>query len=112
MKSTSICTKIATIEPSGYVCAANANEFKDQLTSAVASSSEFSVLLVDMKQVEFIDSAGLMALVSAFRLAQSIGKRFSLCSVAPSIQIVFELTQLDGVFDIFDSRDAFEALLS
>jgi anti-anti-sigma regulatory factor len=53
-----------------------------------------------------------MALVSALTLAQQLGKRFSLCSVAPSIRIIFELTQLDRVFEIFDNAVEFEAAIA
>ena len=54
-----------------------------------------------------MDSAGLMALIEAFRLAQELEKELSICSVAPSVRMIFELTQLDRVFDIFDSKDSF-----
>jgi anti-anti-sigma regulatory factor len=45
-------------------------------------------------------------------LAQSLGKRFSLCSVSPSVRIVFELTQLDGAFEIFENKAMFEAAIA
>ncbi|MGB3755469.1 MAG: STAS domain-containing protein, partial [Rivularia sp. (in: cyanobacteria)] len=61
-------------------------------------------LLVDLKQVEHIDSAGLMALISSCKLAQSLQTRFSLCSVSPSLKIIIELTQLDRVLEIFESK--------
>ncbi|NES25722.1 MAG: STAS domain-containing protein [Symploca sp. SIO3E6] len=99
---------ITVIQPSGHVNASNAVEFQHQLTTAVASEKHSdSALLVDMHQVESLDSAGLMALVSALSLSQRLKRRFSLCCVAPSIRIIFELTQLDKAFEIFDSRDAF-----
>jgi len=50
-----------------------------------------------------------MALVSALKLAQKLGRRFSLCSVSPSLKIIFELTQVDKVFEIFEGKAAFEA---
>lgn len=100
-----------TIEPRGFVNAANVSEFQQQLTTAVRAE-ECSALLVDMKQVDFLDSAGLMALVSTFRLAQALNRRFSLCSLPPAVKMVFELTQLDQVFDIFDNRDHFEGAIS
>ena len=100
-------TRIATIEPHGHVNAANASEFQKQLTNAVISE-DYSTFLVDMERVDFLDSAGLMALVSAFRLAQSLGRHFIICSVKPSIRMVFELTQLDKVIDIFDNRNTVE----
>ena len=99
---------VATFALSGYITAANANEVKQELTTAV-SSQDCSIFLVDLDQVEFLDSSGLVALVCAFRLARSLGRRFGVCSLAPSVRIVFELTGLDKVFEIFDNRQAFEA---
>ncbi|MBD2430381.1 anti-sigma factor antagonist [Fischerella thermalis CCMEE 5268] len=91
---------ITVIRPQGSLNAANALEFQQDLTKALAQNTS-SRLLVDLEQVEALDSAGLMALVSALKFAQDLGRQFSLCSVSPSIRIVFELTQLDKVFDIF-----------
>ncbi len=103
-------SKLTIIQPSGHINASTAEEFKRQLTKAVAS--EDNAVLVDMKQVESLDSAGLMALVSAMSLAQTLKRRFSLCCVAPSIRIIFELTQLDRAFEIVESRDAFLATIA
>jgi anti-anti-sigma factor len=100
-----------TIEPSGHLNASNAAALQSQLTAAV-SSPRCSALLVDLSQVESLDSAGLMALVSALTLAQQLDKRFSICCVSPSIRIIFELTQLDRVFEIFQNRTAFEAVIA
>lgn len=99
-------SQLTIIQPSGHINASTAVEFKHKLTKAVAAQDS---VLVDMSQVESLDSAGLMALVSALSLAQSLKRRFSICSVAPSIQIIFELTQLNEAFEIFESRDAFVA---
>jgi anti-anti-sigma factor len=103
--------KTTVVRPQGSLNAANANEFQRELTTAVRSSGNSS-LLVDLEQVESIDSAGLMALVSALKLAQLLDQRFSLCSVSPSLRIIFELTQLDCVFEIFENQTAFEAAIA
>jgi anti-sigma B factor antagonist len=110
MSSTKLYTEFTTFKPKGYVSAANAKEFLDQLTETVKSPDRVA-LLVDMKEVEFMDSAGLMALIKAFRLAQSMERRFGLCSLAPSVRMMFELTQLDNVFEIFDNHDSFKATI-
>ncbi|MEM8828473.1 MAG: STAS domain-containing protein [Cyanobacteria bacterium P01_G01_bin.19] len=110
MTSTKLCTQFATFRPEGFLSAANASEFLERLTVEVTSSKE-SALLVNMEAVEFMDSAGLMALIKAFRLAESLGHRFGICSLAPSVRIMFELTQLDKAFEIFEDRDAFEAAI-
>jgi anti-sigma B factor antagonist len=99
--------KATVMKLQGHLNAANATELKSQLTTAVSDSHSCAVL-VDMKDVESLDSAGLMAFVSALSLSQQVGRRFSLCSVSPSIRIIFELTQLDRVFEIFESSTAFE----
>ncbi|MBW4477024.1 MAG: STAS domain-containing protein [Tolypothrix brevis GSE-NOS-MK-07-07A] len=93
--------KIAVIRPQSGLNAANALEFERNLTTAL-TQNDISILVVDFAAVESLDSAGLMALVSALKLAQSLGRRFSLCSVSPAIKIIFELTQLDEVFEIIE----------
>jgi anti-sigma B factor antagonist len=110
MANALLSSGLTVIQPSGYINASNAAEFQRQLTTAVASEQS-SVVLVDMNQVESLDSAGLMALVSALSLAQTLKRRFSLCSIAPSIRIIFELTQLDSAFEIFECRDVFVTTL-
>ncbi|MBE9166899.1 STAS domain-containing protein [Pleurocapsales cyanobacterium LEGE 06147] len=111
MSSKTLYPEITIFKVRGYVSAANATQFLEQLTTAIKTETN-SILLVDMKEVEFMDSAGLMAMIKGFRLAQSLNKRLSICSVNPSVRMVFELTQLDEVFEIFENRDAFEAALA
>jgi len=111
MASTLAKPSVATIRPQGYINASNAGEFQSQLTAALLSAQN-SGLLVDMAQVDSLDSAGLVALVSGLTLAQRENKRLHLCGVSPAIAIVFELTGLDRVFEIFTSRMAFEAAIA
>jgi anti-sigma B factor antagonist len=92
--------KITVIRPQGTLNATNALELERDLTTAL-TQDDTSILLVDLAAVESLDSAGLMALVSALKLAQSLGRSLQLDSVSPSIQMIFELTQLDGIFEIF-----------
>lgn len=110
MTSTQLCSKFSTFRPEGFLSAANASEFLDRLTVEVKSSVN-SPLLVNMEAVDFMDSAGLMTLIKAFRLSESLGRRFAICSLAPSVRIMFELTQLDKAFEIFEDTKAFQATL-
>lgn len=107
-QSTNMQTKLLSprctvVEPQNSITAANAYLFERKLATALRKNSH-SKLLVDLKQVEHIDSAGLMALISSCKLAQSLQTSFSLCSVSPSLKIVIELTQLDRVLEIFESK--------
>lgn len=107
MNSTQLQTQFTTFRPEGSLSAANASEFLDRLTVEVKSSLN-SALLVNMEAVEFMDSAGLMTLIKAFRLAESLGRKFGICSLAPSVRIMFELTQLDQAFEIYEDCGDFQ----
>lgn len=98
--------EITVISLVGSFNAAKAGEFHTQVKTAVARKT--TGVIVDLEQVESIDSAGLMALIHGLRLTQALERRFSLCSVSPSMRIIFEVTQLDRVFEIFDNVSAFE----
>jgi anti-sigma B factor antagonist len=81
------------IRPQGHVNSSNVFAFQDQLTKAMMSPGSAS-LMVDMSEVESLDSAALMSLVSTLSLAQR------LCSLSAPARIIFELTQLDRAFEI------------
>jgi anti-sigma B factor antagonist len=89
------------VQPTGHLNATNAAALQQQLVEMV-SSEESCSLLIDMSRVESLDSTGLMVLVSTLTLAQRLDKRFVLTGVSASVRIVFELTQLDRVFEILD----------
>lgn len=95
--------RIQVIHPHGCLNAANALEFERDLTTVLAQD-DVCGLFVDLAGVESLDSSGLMALVSALKIAQNLSKTFQLYSVSPAIRIIFELTQLDGVFEIFEHK--------
>lgn len=103
--------KVTLIKAYGSFDASSAAEFQRQLKVAFAVE-ECTGVLVDMEQVESIDSAGLMALVQSLKLAKGWGKKFSICSVSPALRIIFELTQLDLVFEIFENMVAFETAIA
>lgn len=107
MNSTKLHTEFTTFRPEGFLSAANASEFLERLTVEIKASGN-SALLVNMEAVEFMDSAGLMVLIKAFRFAQSLDQRFAICSLAPSVRIMFELTQLDKAFEIFEDCRGFQ----
>jgi anti-sigma B factor antagonist len=57
-------------------------------------------IIVDLEQVPFIDSSGLAALVSGFRVAREKGGNVVLSSAQSQAHVVFRLTMLDRVFAI------------
>lgn len=67
-------------------------------------------VLVDLRQVRFIDSSGLGALVSGFKNSVSHRGRLTLSGLQEQVRSMFELTRLHRVFEIHESVD--EALES
>jgi anti-sigma B factor antagonist len=61
-------------------------------------------LLVDLKNVRFIDSSGLGALVSGFKNATVKQGVLKLSSLQPQVKSMFELTRLHRVFEIFPTE--------
>lgn len=68
-----------------------------------------TLLIVNLEQVEFMNSSGLVSLAKALKNARSSGCRLVLCNLQPSVKLIFELTQLDSVFEIFDTYAAAKA---
>jgi anti-sigma B factor antagonist len=67
-------------------------------------------ILVDLKEVRFIDSSGLGALVSGFKNAISHQGSLKLSTLQPQVKSMFELTRLHRVFEIYASTpDALES---
>jgi anti-sigma B factor antagonist len=61
--------------------------------------------VLDLSEVEFLDSSGLGAVVAVFKLVGP-EKRFDLAGLQPAVARVFQLTRMDSVFAIFDDAAA------
>ena len=86
----------------------NSDELKIEMNRLFESGTKN--LLVDLKEVRFIDSSGLGVLVSGFKNASTHQGSIKLCSLQNQVKSMFELTRLHRVFDIYQTID--EALES
>jgi anti-sigma B factor antagonist len=62
-------------------------------------------VLVNMTQVNFVDSTGLATLVQGLKRAKQQGGDLYLCCMRQPVYMIFELTRLDKAFDIFVSEE-------
>ncbi len=62
-------------------------------------------ILIDLAQVQFIDSSGLSVLVSTLKNARNKGGDLALISLTPSVRSIIELTRLHRILDICDSEE-------
>lgn len=79
----------------------NSGELKSEMQKLFEEGNKN--LLIDLKDVRFIDSSGLGALVSGFKNAISHQGNLKLSSLQPQVKSMFELTRLHRVFEIFAS---------
>jgi anti-sigma B factor antagonist len=83
-------------------------EFKAQMAELVAAGHRRLVL--NISQIEFIDSSGLGAIVSIVRQLGANGV-LVICGARDTVLTMFKLTRLDKVFEMFaDEREAVAAL--
>jgi anti-sigma B factor antagonist len=61
---------------------------------------------IDMSPVEFIDSAGLGALVSIYKKVRLLHRRAVIFGVRPEVRRVMEVIKLDRIFELCPDRDA------
>jgi len=58
-------------------------------------------LLVDLGEVEYIDSSGVASLVEGYQIAKNSNLKFALVGVSDAAMQVLQLARLDQVFPIF-----------
>lgn len=78
--------------------AAVAVRFKDNMMELTSHPSKRVIL--DMSNVEFLDSSGLGAVVGSMK---QLGRerKLELAALTPAVEKVFRITRMDRVFDIF-----------
>lgn len=81
----------------------NSNDLKIEMNRLFEGGTKD--LLVDLKEVRFIDSSGLGVLVSGFKNASTHQGSIKLCSLQTQVKSMFELTRLHRVFDIYQTMD-------
>lgn len=81
----------------------NSSELKVEMNRLFDAGS--ANLVIDLKEVLFIDSSGLGVLVSGFKNASTRQGSIKLSGLQTQVKSMFELTRLHRVFDIFVTVD-------
>ncbi len=62
-------------------------------------------VVVDLAEVDYMDSSGLATLVEAMRAAKASNTRMVLCGMNDKVRAIFEIARLHHFFTIVDSVD-------
>ena len=86
----------AVVVPTGELDIATAQALEQELESAFESDADRVVL--DLRELEFIDSSGLRTLLTARRQAEDAGQRFSLVAGHRGLERTLEIAGVHKVF--------------
>ncbi|WP_313933797.1 MULTISPECIES: STAS domain-containing protein [unclassified Calothrix] len=104
-------SEVQIIHLKGIINSATSQDLRQRLNELIEKGAK--IVLVDFQDVTFMDSSGLGALVLAFKTLRAANRQLVLCSINEQVRILFELTSMDKVFEIFASQDEFhQAVLS
>ena len=80
--------------------AVNSTLFRDEVQASLPPA--LHTLEIDLAQTVFVDSCGLGALFSIYKITanENAGVKLRLLNPAPQIQQLFELTQMNQFFEI------------
>jgi len=100
---------VTVVEIEGHFDATSAPDVKAELHRMIEKG--LNRLVLNLRKMSFIDSAGLGAMVSCLRRAAARGGDVRLAEVPAFCRSVFELTRLTRVFDVTQTeQEAIEAV--
>ena len=99
---------ITLVEVEGQLIVGNRQELKQQVLERLEAGDRKFV--IDFTNTGYIDSSGLGVLVSLSKKIREQGGELRLANLNEDLRTLFELTKLDTLFSIADSRQ--EALAS
>ncbi|MBU7583526.1 MAG: STAS domain-containing protein [Nostoc sp. TH1S01] len=99
-------SRIEVIQPEGMLNGIRGNQLRCEVSNMLENGTD--ILLIDLKEVNFIDSSGLGFLVSAMQMARTANAKLFVCSVNDQVRMLFELTKIDRIVQSFADQDDFK----
>lgn len=88
--------------PASHLDASNAKRFREAIQPLLDT---YPTVLLDMQQVEFIDSSGLGTLLSCLRTMNGKEGELRLFGMSKPVQAMFELVRMHRLFAIYNTRE-------
>jgi anti-sigma B factor antagonist len=82
----------------GEVDMSTSPELRDHLTPLFKNGTVH--VMVELSEVSYIDSSGIATLIEGLQLSKKHNIRYTLVGTRPSVEAVFELAYLKGVFEM------------
>lgn len=88
--------------PVEYLDGSNDGTFKEGLFSFLEDHRR---MILDLSQVEFIDSTGCGAMIAAVKQLRSSGGDLKICSITKPVRALFDLIGIKTVIGIYSTRE-------
>jgi anti-sigma B factor antagonist len=95
--------RAAVIIVSGELDLASAPALEDELDRAATDGAD--LLIVDLRELEFIDSTGLGLLIKANRQAEAAGRRFAIVRGQSQVQRLLGVTGIEERLTLVDTPE-------
>lgn len=89
----------AIVRMEGELDSFSAARLREELAGAVA----YEATIIDMREVPFVDSSGLGALVGGLRRIREAGRGVALCCTRPSVRRLLAMTGVDRLVPVTGS---------
>ena len=80
----------------------NSKDFKLSFRDVVAGKSK---VVLDLSNLDFVDSSGLGALLSCLRTQTGQEGTLKLCAMTKTVRAMFELVRMHRVFEVYNTPD-------
>ncbi|MEO8353814.1 MAG: STAS domain-containing protein [Chthoniobacteraceae bacterium] len=92
---------IVTIDD--HLDTASAPEFESRLLGLIAAGEKF--IIVDCAGLQYVNSAGLKVFLLAAKKLEPLGGLLVLCSLSPSVLMIFEMIGFTRIMKIAPNRE-------
>lgn len=96
--------EVTVVDVNGELTVANRGELKERVLRRLEEGE--GVFVIDFSKTGYIDSSGLGVLVSLSKRIREENGRLRLAGLNQDLRTLFELTKLDTLFQISDTRSA------
>ncbi|WP_019505076.1 STAS domain-containing protein [Pleurocapsa sp. PCC 7319] len=100
-------TNFKIIQPEGILDSVNTNDLRREILDLI--NSGVKIVLVNLQDITFMNSSGMGALVATLKAVKAAGGELALCSLSDQVRIIFELSRMDRIFQVYGDRQEFEA---
>lgn len=88
----------------------NDSQFKKQMNSVI-DMHEYLNVIVDMQNIDLIDSTGLGTLISIFNHGRNNNCKIKFCNMSDAVANVIKMTRIDQILETYPTLKAAEESL-